>query len=69
MRKLIESTVNVTNKEIVKIHEVLSNVGSLALEKEPRTNALTRDIINVLKTHKLIDAEDDIVEFLITIRS
>lgn len=69
MRKLVQSTVNVKNKEIVKIQEELSNLGSLPLEKKPRSNALTKDIIEVLKNHKLIDIEDDIVELLITVRS
>lgn len=69
MRKLIQSTVNVKNKEITKIQEELSNIGSLPLEKEPRSHLLTKEIIDILKSHNLIDVEDDVVELLITVRS
>lgn len=69
MRKMVESTVTVSNKAISEIHEVLTNTGIRALKKSPRSNQLTKDIIEVLNKHKMIDVEDEIVEFNIVVRS
>lgn len=69
MRKKIESTILVSNKVVTDIKEELTNTGAYLLEREPRTQQLTKDIIDVLKKHNLIDKEDDIVKFWIQIQS
>lgn len=69
MRKMVESTVTVSNKTISEIHEVLTNTGIRELKKSPRSNQLTKDIIEVLNKHNMIDVEDEIVEFNIVVRS
>lgn len=69
MRKLIESRVKVVNQVITEIVETLDNTGNLALTKEPKSNAMTKDIIDVLKKYNMIDIEDDTIEFLITIKA
>ena len=68
MRKLIQSQVHVKNQKITKIYEDLVNTGNLKLEKT-KSHALTKDIIEVLKKHHMIDIEDDIVDILITVRA
>lgn len=69
MRKLVESRIDLENGAITNIHEKLSNTGRLELTKEPRTNQFTKDIIDVLNKHHMIDVQDDVVEFTITVRS
>ena len=68
MRKLIQSQVHVKNQKTTKIYEDLVNTGNLELEKT-KSHALTKDIIEVLKKHHMIDIEDDIVDILITVRA
>ena len=68
MRKLIQSQVHVKNQKTTKIYEDLVNTGNLKLEKT-KSHALTKDIIEVLKKHHMIDIEDDIVDILITVRA
>lgn len=69
MRKKVISQVTVSNKSIGTIHEQLINTGAYLLEREPRSNQLTKDIIEVLNKHNLIDKEDDIVNIEIKIQS
>ena len=71
MRKLVEAVVRVKEGEIVTdgIHEKLTNTGIISLTKEPRSNALTKDMIDVLKKYNLIDKEDDVVNLMIEIKS
>lgn len=71
MRKRIFTEIQVANKVYTHdgIHETLSNTGAILLEYVPRTKQLSKDIIEVLKKHGLIDAEDERVKFDITIDS
>jgi hypothetical protein len=71
MRKLVEAKVRVRNRAIVTdgIHEKLTNTGIIPLTKEPRSNALTKGIIDLLKTYNMIDNEDDVVNIMIEIKS
>lgn len=71
MRKRIFTEVKVANKVYThdNIHEVLSNTGAIQLEYVPRSKQLSKDIMEVLKKHNLIDAEDERVKFDITIDS
>lgn len=63
--------VSVSNQEYTDddIHENLINTGAIALEYEPRSLQLSKDIMSVLLSHNLIDAEDDVVKFDIEISS
>lgn len=69
MIKKVISEVRVSNKATISIHEQLINTGAYKLERFPRTQQLTKDIINVLNKHALIDAEDDCINFEIKIQS
>lgn len=68
MRKLIQSQVKVSDKQITAITEDLVNTGNLQLEKT-KSHALTKDVVEVLKKYNMIDKEDDIVDILITVRA
>lgn len=69
MRKRVLSEVRVANKQTKSIAENLINTGAYLLEREPRTQQLTKDIIEVLHKHNLIDKEDDRVNIEILIQS
>lgn len=69
MIKQIISEVRVANKETQNIHENLINTGAYKLEKEPRSQQLTKDIIQILHEHNLIDKEDDKINIDIKIQS
>lgn len=71
MRKRIFVEATVTNKTYTNdsIHERLINTGIIALEYQPPTKQLSKDILEVLKKHNLIDKEDERVRFDITIDS
>lgn len=71
MRKRIFTEVQVANKiyTTANIHENLINTGAILLEYEPRSKQLSKDIMEVLKKHNLIDAEDERVRFDISIDS
>lgn len=67
MRKLINSRLRVSNKNITKTQERISNTGSLDLEKNP--NKISKAIFDVLKANNLIDTTDDTVTILIEIKN
>ena len=67
MRKLISTRLRVSNKNVTKIQERVSNSGSLDLEKNP--NKISKAIFDVLKANNLIDATDDTVSILIEIKN
>lgn len=71
MRKRIYTEVKVKNKQYTHddIHENLINVGAIKLEYIPRSKQLSKDIMEVLKKHNIIDKEDDIVKFDIEVSS
>lgn len=67
MRKRVFIRANVENKEIKNINEHLVNTGIKHLEDNP--NQFTEELIELLNKHNMIDKEDDIVEFELTIKS
>ena len=72
MKKRIYSAFRVKNKTIVEplnknITEHLVNTGNASLEEYPPTYQFTKDIYAVLMKHKMVDKEDDRVEFSISI--
>lgn len=71
MRKRIFTEVKTVNKSYThdNIHENLINTGAILLEYEPRSKQLSKDIMEVLIKHNLIDNEDERVKFDITIDS
>lgn len=69
MRKRIISEVRVANQQITSIDENLINTGAYLLEREPRTQQFTKDLIALLLKHNMIDREDDRVNFEISIQS
>ena len=69
MIKKVITQVRVSNSEVTDIHEKLINTGAYKLEREPRSLQLTKDIIDVLNKHNLIDPEDDRINIEIKIQS
>lgn len=68
MIKKVITEVHVSDQEVVDIHEKLINTGAYLLEREPRSKQLSKDIIDVLLKHNLIDKEDDRINFEIKIQ-
>ena len=68
MRRFIDSTVTVENKEIKEIHETLKNTGNLYLERK-KNHEVSKEIINILNKYNLIADNDDLVEISIVVKA